>query len=329
LQFGSLKSITFHELLDKHFKDYKLKAMLSLPLICNAGLPAKQISAVTGTLIYKEFMFDGGYYPNGSMQSFADILLKRFKEFNGDIYSPHLVKKIKVNNRKVEGVTIDKKELISAKYVISNADATQTFLTLLGIENIGDKAVNSIKSMVPSLSAFIIYLGTDGKIKDLPEDTAIWYLPYYDIDKIYNLTIQGKIDKLDWFLLRLSSKKNLMMLINVPFKDENYWNTNKERITNLFIKKMENFIPNLSSHSIYKDSATPYTLYKRTLNYQGAAFGWARTPSQFAVTGLTQVTSINNLYLTGHWTTVAQGISGVSYMGRSTANLILEKEKLL
>ena len=91
---------------------------------------------------------------------------------------------------------------------------------------------------------------------------------------------------------------------------------------------MEHVIPNLSSHIVFKDAATPNTLYKWTLNYKGAAYGWARTPSQFAVTGFTQRTSIENLYLTGHWTTLFQGVPGVAYLGRDTSKKILNKDKI-
>src|SRR4030042_2441183 len=146
-----LKNVTFQTLLNKYFEDDKLKAILSLPLLGNAGLPAKQISAITGALIYKEFMFDGGYYPNGSIQAFPNILIQRFKEFGGDVYSPSLIKKIKVKNKKVAGVEIEKKGIVSAKYVVSNADATQTFLTLIREEFLSKDMISKLKSLEPSL----------------------------------------------------------------------------------------------------------------------------------------------------------------------------------
>ena len=94
-----------------------------------------------------------------------------------------------------------------------------------------------------------------------------------------------------------------------------------------FIKKIEQKIPNLSKHIIFKEAATPQTLYKYTLNYQGARCGWASTPSQLALSDFSQKTFIDNLYLTGHWTTVVLGIPGVAYLGRDTANIILRREE--
>ncbi len=328
-----LKNITFQALLDKYFNNDKLKGILSFPLIGNAGLPAKKISAITGILIYKEFMFDGGYYPNGSIQAFPNILIERFKELGGDVYFSSLVKRLMVKNKKVEGIEIEKGDLISAKYVISNADATQTFLVFLGEEFMTRDMMNKLKSLEPSLSMFILYLGIGRSLNDqndLPPNTNIWFLPHYNIDKLYDLAIEGDLDKLDCFLIRLlSDNKSIITLIFAPFKDENYWKYNKKRLIDTFIKKVEKIIPNLSSHIVFKDAATPNTLYKWTLNYKGASYGWAGMPSQLAVTGFTQRTSIENLYLTGHWTTLVQGVSGVAYLGRDTAKKILNKETLV
>ena len=307
-------------------------AILSLPVLGNAGLPATKISALTAALIYKEFMLDGGYYPDGSIQSFADILIKRFKEFGGEVLFSCLAKEIKVENKIAEYVTIEKRGLLTAKYVISNADATETLISLIGEESISKRMVNNLSQLEPSLSMFILYLGMDknfGEQNNLSSNTNVWFLPYYDINKMYNLAIEGDIDNLDWYLVRLSSdKKSLLMLVNAPYKEEKYWQVNKKRLIDVFIKKIERISPNLSAHILFKDAATPITLNKWTLNEKGAAYGWAGIPSQLAVTGFTQRTNIDNLYLTGHWTTLVQGVGGVAYLGRDTSKKILNKAKM-
>ncbi len=333
LSLSSLRSSTFQTLLDKYFNDDKLKAVLSLPLLGNAGLPAIKISALTATLIYKEFMFDGGYYPDGSIQAFADILVERFKEFGGNVYFSCQANRIKIKNNKVEGVEVEKKGIFSAKYVISNADATQTFLALTGKEFVNKDMLSKLKKLEPSLSMFILYLGISKSFdsqNNLCPNTNTWFLPYYDVDKMYNLAIEGVIDDLDWFLVRLLfDKKSIIMLVNVPFKDEKYWKVNKERLIDVYINKIERIIPNLSSHIVFKDAATPNTLYNWTLNYKGASYGWAGIPSQIAVKGFTQRTDFKNLYLTGHWATLVQGVAGVAYLGRDTSERILQRENKL
>lgn len=326
----SLRSMTFENLLNRYFSgDDNLKALLSFPLLGNAGLPAKRISAIIGVLIYKEFMLDGGYYPDDSIQSFPDVLIERFKEFGGEIHLSCPVNKILLNDKKAEGVLTAKKGSFSSKYVISNADVSQTYLAMVGEEVLDDNVLGLLDTMEPSLSAFILYLGTDGKLENRYMDSTVWYLPHYDMDKVYGLTVDGRIDDLDWFLTRIASDKNsIFMFVNVPYINEGYWVENKGKLIDRYIDKMERVLPDLSLHVIFKDAATPKTLNKWTSNHKGAAYGWARTKSQFAVTGFTQTTKIRDLYLTGHWTTLFQGVAGVAYLGRDTSMKILKKENI-
>lgn len=328
IEFNSLRSITFQTLLNKYFKDNNLKSILAFPIFGNLGMPPSKVSSLTAVTLYKEFILDGGYYPNDGMQALSDILGKRFEELGGNLSLSSLATGIKVNNNKTEGITIWESDFISSKYVVTACDATQVFSRLIEEKVAGKGFIDRINKLVPSLSAFVIYIGVDKTLKTLPKESSnIWHLPNYDIEKLYHLTIDGDLSRLNWFLIRASSdNRSLTMLVNSPFKDIGYWEENKKRLTDEFIKKMEKVIPDLSHHVALKDSATPNTLYKWTLNHRGAAYGWESTPSQFAIQYLSQVTSIRNLYLTGHWATLAQGIPGVAYLGNSTARLILKKE---
>ena len=90
----------------------------------------------------------------------------------------------KITNNKIEHVDIAGKGIFSSKYFISNADATQTMLTLVGEESINADLGSTLKSLEPSLSMFIIYLGiSDNLIKQdyLYPDTNMWFIKDYDI----------------------------------------------------------------------------------------------------------------------------------------------------
>jgi len=326
--FASLRTKTFKDFLDTYFKDVRLKAILSLPILGNACMAPSLISAYTAVNLYKEFIFDGGYYPQGGMQEFANILLKRFKEYQGKIMLSTLAKGIGIKNNCVEGIRIDNEEFIASRYVVSNVDARQTFINLMKKNMAGEETLDKLNSLRPSLSIFILYLGTDGSIDDIPAGSNVWFLPHYDIEKMYSISAKEKVDKSDWFMVRLSpNKKTITMLVSSTFETSKYWKANKKKLIEIFIKKIEHVIPNLSRHIILKDAATPHTLYKRTSNYEGAAYGWEGTPAQFALPEFSQATSIKNLYLTGHWTSLAQGIPGVAYLGRDTAKIVLNKER--
>ena len=325
---SALRTKTFKEFIDAYFNDQILKSIISLPILGNAGLPASKISAFTAVVMCNEFMIDGGYYPDGGMQEFPNALLKIFKEYGGDVLFSTLVKGIKIRNDCAEGVYVDRKHLISSRYVISNVDGRQTFLELIGKENIENKIITKLNSLKPSLPIFVLYLGTDSAIGSINPGTNVWYMSHYDIDKMYYASKKQDIDELAWFMIRLSpDKRCINMFVMTSFKNSNYWKDNKKRVMEFLIKKAEYCVPEIRKHIIYKDAATPSTLYRWTLNYQGAAYGWAETPSQLAVEEFSQTTFFKNLYLTGHWTTLVQGTPGVTYLGRSTASIILNKER--
>jgi phytoene dehydrogenase-like protein len=140
----------------------------------------------------------------------------------------------------------------------------------------------------------------------------------------------GDIEGYGGYALRISHDKSTIYAgIPAPYKSKRYWVDNKQKFLESLIDKIEKYtIPNFSKHIIYKEAATPYTLYRYTLNYRGASFGWAGIPSQFAVPNLRKPSFIQGLYLAGHWTTLGVGISGTAYVGYDTAKMLLRKEKI-
>ncbi len=330
--FLHIRNWTFKYLLDQYFLNDKLKTILSFPLFGNGGLPPSLMSAFIGVKIYQEFLLDGGYYPQRSMQNLSDALADRFAELGGELRLSCPVKKIQVKDGNITGVVIDKANFISSKYVVSNCDARQTFFNLLGNEIVNQAFLDRIDKMTPSLSGFIIYLGIDDFFfNTLPYvGTNVWYLSNYNLDDAFSATNEGQFNTIDGYVMHLSpDHQTLFAFIHAPFKSKQYWSDNKIRLLNLFINNIESgVIPELTKHIVYKDAATPQTLHRYTLNYEGAAYGWAGIPSQLAISDFKKPSFIKNLYLAGHWTTHGLGIPGVVYIGADTANSIIRKEKL-
>ncbi len=330
--FARTRSETFKTILNSYLNDDKLKATLSFPLLGNGGAPPSQISAFIGAKIFKELHLDGGCYPDGSMQALPDALTEIFKEAGGELRLSCLVKKIKVKDNKVTGIVLESGEHIPSKYVISNCDARQTFYRLLGRKIVGQDFLEKINNMVPSLSMFVLYLGLDENFDKLPEPgTNTWFMLHYDIDKIYLSAKKGDFKNISGYMVHVSpapNQKSLLAFTIAPFKSKKYWENNKGKWIESFIRIIEKHsIPELTKHIAYKDAATPYTFYRYTLNYKGAARGWACTPSQLAVPDLRKPSFVQNFYLAGHWATLGMGISGVTYVGYDTAKTILKKEK--
>ena len=328
--FVRIRTWTFKDILDKYFLNDKLKAILSFPLLGNGALPPSLMSAFIGAKIFREFLIDGGYYPENNMQAIPDALTQRFKELGGTLLLSSIVRKIKVKDNKVVGISLEKNGFIPSTYVVSNCDARQTFLKLLGGKIVGKDFLDRISNMTPSLSIFVLYLGINKYLANLPEPgTNVWFLSRYDLDKVYNLAKNCDFNTISRYMIRVSpDQKTILAFLNAPFKNKRYWDINKTKLLDSFINKIEKeAIPGLSKHIAYKDAATPYTLYRYTLNYKGASYGWACVPSQFGDPDFKKPSFLQNLYLTGHWSTQGLGIPGVTYLGYDTAKAIVRKLK--
>jgi len=323
--FARIRSLTFKNLLDKYFTNDKLKFILAAPLLGIGGLPPSLMSSFIGAKLFSEFLLDGGYHPEGGMQALSNALAKRFKEFGGEIKLSCQVKKIKVKDKTVKGILIGNNTLLHSKYVVSNCDARQTFLKLLGHEKIEEDLYKIVKSMVPSISSIILYLGMDNQFKSkLKPGSTICFFPHYNLDMAYKAALKGNIEIYGGYMLYIyKDMPAILAIIPTSYRNKTYWANNKNIFMNTFIDRIEKYlIPNLSKYIIYKEAATPYTLYRYTSNYRGSSFGWAATPSQLALSYFRKPPFPRGLYLTGHWTTFGVGISGVVYVGYETAKML-------
>jgi phytoene dehydrogenase-like protein len=327
---AKLRKMTFKQLLDLFFQDEKLKAALAFPLYGNGGLPPSLMSAFIGAEIFTEFLLDGGYYPEGGMQKIPDSLSVQFREFGGELLLSSPVQKITVRDGKVSGIVLEDKRCISARYVISNCDARQTFLSLCEHDISGTSTLDRLRSMEPSLSMFILYCGIKPEMPlSLGEGINYWWLPHYDLDAIYQSAHKKSFDHV--VMVRVTPQsRNILAFQNVEFQDASYWRNNKGEWIEKCIENVEKIaVPGLSQNASFSDGATPATLYRYTRNYKGAAYGWASLISQFAESEFKRPSFIQNLFLVGHWTTLGVGIAGVIYSGYSVANLVLKKREKL
>lgn len=333
LEMSQLKSKTFEQVLKSYFKDRELIAMLGIVIYLLVGVSSSEVSAVIACLLWREFIFDGGYYPQGGMQDFADTLLKRFIEFKGTVLFSEKVKRIMVVQNEARGVVVTDGS-ISAKYIVSACDARQTFSELIGEGKVGLAGMTKLESMIVSSSVFLVYLGLDEFIDGIEklrsnlyvindsDENALYQNVLHDKNEHFAITSSSMRSK------TLSGRPSLCIATNGICRALEYWNLeNKNTFADNLIRSVEKVIPGLSKHVVFRGIATPVTLYHWTFNSNGAAYGWASTPEQFGDPDISQKTKIRNLYLTGHWSNLSSGISSVANCGSLTADLVIREEK--
>jgi len=114
----------------------------------------------------------------------------------------------------------------------------------------------------------------------------------------------------------------------MPFINEAFWNEkNKKRIANGMIELAQRVIPDIKQYIIERIIATPLTLFKWSLNYKGACYGWADTILQFGDPDFSETSRIANLFLTGYWSTKSGGITSVINSAYITAKKIIALHK--
>lgn len=333
------KFITFDKLLEYYFKNEELIATLSIP-IGNLGLLSKDISVLSAMILYREFLLDGGYYPKHGIQHFANIFRNKFEELGGEIKLSTRVTKILIENSKATGVILEKGQVFHSNYVVSNADTTQTFTKLIDTENLPVDFIYKIRTMVPSTSVFVLYLGCDKEIKDIiPEKFgALWYWPTYEWNSsVTDITVNKS--PVSGFHCAIPSRyessyapkgcESIRLLSLCSFKNKDFWDSNRDKLASILLMRAEQTFPGLSKHIKSQDTATPYSLYRYTLNREGAIYGWASIPNQ-SEERVNFRTPVKNLYLCSQWVGffgIQGGVSMVSFIARYVANRILRKSK--
>src|SRR5437667_301658 len=154
-----------HYMLDQHFRDPRLKAVLMADTPHWGSLPDRTSYLFDAMLRLAYFL--GNYYPKGSSQKFADDLGRGLTSRGGHILKCASVDKILIENGKAEGVrisTVSKRAPEShesrAPIVISNADALHTYENLIGEEHCGRWPIEHLKSLKPSYPCFTTHLRT-------------------------------------------------------------------------------------------------------------------------------------------------------------------------
>jgi prolycopene isomerase len=199
-----------------------------------------------------------------------------------------------------------------------------------------------VNSLVPSASAFIVYLGLNKKIKITPKHYTTYFFTTYDLERCYNVHTSDLLRSLnfDYLLCAFSSvidptlapegKSTLGVFTGAQFKSKIYWDKKREKLNQTALEKLNKIIPVDRVDIEVNETAIPHTFSKFTSNEKGAIFGWAARRDQLDRNLFPPETSIENLYLAGHWVMTGVGQSSVSLValcGSNTAKLIFKKKR--
>jgi prolycopene isomerase len=271
----------------------------------------------------------------GKVEQLPLKLGEAFKKMGGEILIGHEVQHILIEKKKAIGVRLKDSREMTGRVIISNIDAHSTFSDLINEDHIPNVLRSKLKGMRPTLSYFILYLGIEGELDELPVSNNEVFFEE-QLHNEYHSLYENRISENAPFYLLAPSKVNLShapkgkstlcMSYKAPYHFSPDWDRKvKDELSHRLIRKASVFIPHLEKRIILKAETTPKAIEQWTANRWGAAYGWAQIPRQSGIYRLSRTTPISNLYLTGHWTSPGGGIAGVMASGELTAEAVWDR----
>jgi phytoene dehydrogenase-like protein len=280
------------------------------------------------------FLEEGVFYCQGTFQNLANALVEALtKKKNGgrrgEILLQSRVRRIIVKENRVTGVILENGSKIKAPIVISNADATQTFEELVGVEKLPKSYVSKLSKMKPSLSAFVVYMATDMNLDEMGARHEMFLNKSWNHDEAYSDIYNGKPSGIGITIPTLTDPslapvgQHLVIATTlIPYDIVVSWRRQKAEYARLLMSDLEKVFPGLQKHITYAEGATPRTMERYTLNLTGAIYGWEASPQQVGKRRLGHRTPIHGLYLSGHWSRPGGGLYGVIVSGLETAGIV-------
>ncbi len=154
-----------HRFVSSYFKHPRVREAFSFHSLFIGGDPHR-VPAIYGALVYLQVL-DGGWYTDGGVYSLVEAMARPL-----DVRCGEPVESIETTGGRVSGVRTAGGERLPADVVVSNADVLSTH-ALLG-------RPPGLRRLRPTMSCFLLYLGTDRRFGDLLHHTLLVGRGYRD-----------------------------------------------------------------------------------------------------------------------------------------------------
>ncbi|MBM3789280.1 MAG: NAD(P)/FAD-dependent oxidoreductase, partial [Acidobacteria bacterium] len=327
-------------------RDPRLKAIVS-SLWGYFGLPPSRLASIYYAMPTLGYLSEGGYYPVGRSQKISNAFVKIIEERGGKVLLRSQVASILVKDRAACGVrTVDGTEY-TAKVVVSNANAHDTFHRMLDEKEHLKDYLARLDGFSVSLSSFQVFLGLNRDlIRDAGvTDSEIFCESGYECDEAYRAALDADVEKCGFALTLYDNLyqgyspagKNTLNIMTLqgyePWKKyeadylagkKDAYRAEKERMADALIQRAETrLLPGLSKAIEVKEIGTPLTNVRYTGNYRGAIYGWDQTLDNSMPRRLPHTTPVKNLYLAGAWTQPGHGYGAVIPSGLQCFGVIM------
>ncbi len=341
----NMRNQTLAQVLDKHIKDPKLKAILSV-FWAYYGLPLSKLSGFLYTIATGSYILDGAEYIMRRSQDLSNALMDTIEKHGGRVILGTEAKNILTKDGNVFGVRTADGKIYTARAVISNASAPATFEKMLPPGAVPDNYMAKLRTYQPSLSTFVVWLGLKKEIRGKIKGYEIFVSDGYDPEADYKACLAADASKAGFGVAVYDNvypgyskpgKSSVTLTMGCGYEPWKRFETDyfagrkrayqkeKDRITQILIKRAEaRVIPGLRSMIEVMDAATPLTNVRYTKNPEGAIVGYEWSMNNAFMNRIKNQTPVKGLYLASAWGNPGGGFSGAMSGGQSTFKALME-----
>ncbi|HEX8197965.1 MAG TPA: phytoene desaturase family protein [Pyrinomonadaceae bacterium] len=337
---GDLAAISSWKTLDAHNRKYfrspKLRQLFNRFATYNGSSPY-QIPATFALIPFVEFGL-GAWYVRGGIYEIPKALTRLSKELGVEIKTNCEVEKILCANRRAVGVKLKNGEDLTADFVISNADAIETYRSLIEEKDRPGFPDKKLEKIEPSCSGFVLLLGAKKKFPQLAHHNIFFSEDYRaEFDQIFkekrpaaNPTIYVCAASRTDDTQAPAGCENLFVLINAPYTSEQTdWEKEKKSYRDSIIKKLENFgLEDLENSIEFEQIITPADFEEKYRANRGSIYGVSSNGAFSAfLRPPNQSRDVKNLFFVGGATHPGGGMPLVMLSGKMAADLIQREIK--
>lgn len=313
-----LRPLTLRDVLNREFRDSKLKLLLAADC-AHWGSPPSRTSFVFDSMLRLSY-FLGNYYPEGGSQVFADDLARIVQENGGDILMRSMVERIVVEHGTAVGVEVatglgDRRHTVRVRAgrVVANGDLVMTLERLLGADVIGQEAIDTARRLRTTSPCFLVHIGLRGVSREDVRAAAGYHWRSWEPDDVVREAFKVFVPTMYEPKMAPAGGQVVILqrIMSIKYDEVPDWAEHKRAIEDGLMSRLEAVMPGVSGHIVMRQSASALTSWRFTLNRFGAMLGWEMSPDQLGDGRPAVEGPVANLYFTGHWTRPGGGITPV------------------
>lgn len=347
-EMQDLKSLNFRDLLDidalstvsKRVDEYvdspQLRKFFKRFTTYNGSSPY-QAPATLNVIPHVE-LNQGGYYVSGGLYAVAESLFSLCEKMGAVFHFSTKIESFQTENSRITGCITSGNNQIACDVVFSNADASETILSLLPDGAVSKRKKKRQRKIEPSCSGFVILLGCNRTWDQLKHHNIFFSEDYR---KEFNDIFERKVLPADPTIYIANTSysdsdhapeegSNLFVLVNAPYLAENQdWKKWTDTYRDKIIDELENRgLSGLRKAVEYISVINPEDFYQKFKSNKGSIYGTSSNSTFSAfIRPRNKVRSLSNLYMVGGSTHPGGGIPLVIQSAFNAVTLLERENK--